>query len=161
MSFVQAQAALTWGRMTSQATERIFWRGLEYRIIGYPLEPLFEAHPRPKFAEPSTGLERGYLGVWEVRSDRLGLTDLLHATVDGASGLACVFPEATPPVSADWFSGEIFLDVPRSMEPEERETKGYPRAGFPVLTFARGQLVAQRMATCAQYMDAWNRRESG
>jgi len=145
--------------MTVQAAERISVDGREYLIMeDLPLEPLFRQRPRPDFVWPSTALDRGYLGIWEVRDDRLALLELRHATVGDTGGLACVFPDVAPPIQATWFTGEVTLDIPRPMDPEAAVAAGYAPEVHPILAFRDGRLIARRAVTWLELMRAKDAR---
>jgi hypothetical protein len=68
--------------------------------------------PRPDFYEASgvmsSGCWRGYVGEWEIEAGHLRLRDI--CSLDGESShLQLVFPTASPPIVATWFSGTLDL----------------------------------------------------
>lgn len=120
--------------MTAQAPDSLIFEGREVAIRSNPLEALWsESRPRPRFVPTSTALWRGYIATWAVESGRLYLVRLEgRVAVDhlgnvefghldfmqeriGVSlspsprpvSLQSLFPTASGPVPATWFSGEI------------------------------------------------------
>ncbi len=63
---------------------------------------------RPKFDASCTALWRGYVGSWEILSDRLYLVGLEATMEDGTpANLATLFPAYPERVFAHWYYGEI------------------------------------------------------
>jgi uncharacterized protein (TIGR02996 family) len=95
--------------MTMQSRERLNYDGHPRAILAIPLTGC--DRPIPAFEVVSTGCYRGYHGTWEFRTDTLHLVRLESPDwADDRDYLAEMFPEASGPVEAVWFSGEIVSD---------------------------------------------------
>jgi hypothetical protein len=98
--------------MTAQATETLIYKGQELSLCETPLDDyLVSAGSGIAFESPSTALWRGYVGTWEVISDRLYLVALDgFQMLDGKFtevGLADVFPDFPQGLFAHWYTGEL------------------------------------------------------
>ena len=99
-----------------QLADNLVVEGRSEALAASPLQPALEAdaelHGRLKryFAQkPCPELERGYRATWEVRDGALYLVKL---DVDPCGAgknvpLSLIFPTATGPVKATWYSGEL------------------------------------------------------
>jgi hypothetical protein len=103
--------------MTVQAKEHLIYCGKEFDISVFPLEQyLSELTLKPKLFPPSTACWRGYYGTWEIKDDKLFLTDLLFFTEgDKQAGIEFIFP-GQKEVFAWWFKGVIRIQVGRIPE---------------------------------------------
>lgn len=95
--------------MTAQIPEYLLYRGNDYSLLTQPLAEWFRSTgQRPDFAPKHTACWRGYVGSWEIRDDRLYLTDLEgRLRSSGEATVKTVFPAEEGPVFAVWFSGEL------------------------------------------------------
>ena len=96
--------------MTAQSSEALLYKGEYERMATEPLEQyltgLAEGSP---FKWQNTACWRGYIGNWELREDKLYLTNLSgHDKEDREIGLDYLFPNHTEKF-ADWFTGEVRL----------------------------------------------------
>jgi hypothetical protein len=94
--------------MTSQAHECLVYKGEEIGIEEEPLEQYFSGlKKRPKLIAPHTALWRGYHGVWEIKDEKLFLTELVGFVKDNAEvDINYIFP-GKKEVFAEWYTGEI------------------------------------------------------
>jgi len=99
--------------MTAQRPETIFIDGKAHSLLNLPLEKRFKRrHPRPPFRAPTTACRRGYFGTWAIENSRLYLIELKGNLRNGTrANLRTVFPDASGPVFADWFTGELRIPV--------------------------------------------------
>ena len=105
-----------------QLPDHLVVEGRSEALVASPLQAALDAdaqlHGRLKryFSQkPCPELERGYRATWELREGALLLVKL---DVDPCGGgktvpLSLVFPNATGPVKATWFSGELRTDPGR------------------------------------------------
>lgn len=105
---------------TAQISDRIEYKGEEYKLHTNPLELYFEKHPgkKPKTEIMSTALWRGYVASFAVTNGILRLKDIeiqVQVEKDGGgfdyefkSVLKDVCPDGKP-LSIDWFSGILVL----------------------------------------------------
>jgi hypothetical protein len=106
---------------TAQQGDKLVLNGKTYTIYTNPLSPFLEKNPGriPQSNIRSTSLWRGYVASWQVKDDRLVLTDiaiLQKVTKPGDSGfsselvsvMSTVFP-GQKEVPADWFTGHIIV----------------------------------------------------
>lgn len=103
---------------TAQAPDRIRIDGEEHALHTNPLaRKLADAGwKRPEEALLSSANWRGYIAFWEIADDRLLLVDAT-IIVPGEdpqghvkrSILPDVFPSATPPLVAEWYSGALIV----------------------------------------------------
>jgi hypothetical protein len=96
--------------MTAQVTEKLRFEGRSLSLCEEPLgEYLGRLEKRPKLEVVSTALWRGYIGHWEIESGRLYLNRLeifpAEAEWKSTNGIHMVFPGASGPVFAHWYSG--------------------------------------------------------
>jgi hypothetical protein len=99
--------------MTAQRPETIFIDGKAHLLLTLPLERRFKRrHRRPPFRAPTTACWRGYIGTWAIENSRLYLIKLEGNLCNGTrANLRTVFPDASGPVFADWFTGELRIPV--------------------------------------------------
>jgi len=100
----------------SQLPDSLIADGRTEALAGNPLQPALESDAalqgrlkRYLPAKPCAQAERGYVATWEIREATLYLMKL---DVDPCGGgktvpLSLIFPTATGPVKATWFSGEL------------------------------------------------------
>jgi hypothetical protein len=102
---------------TAQFTDQIVIEGRSEQLFTEPLEPALHADPELRYKlmmrisdNRCSASWRGYVAGWEIRADELYLVDV---QVDPCSNvkkmvpLAELFPGASGPVKADWFSGTL------------------------------------------------------
>ena len=102
--------------MTAQFPERLHYMNRKYSMCTNPLEDYFElTGNRPKFAEISTALWRGYVGNWVIIHDRLYLIGIDGSVWDKSPyewrdlKLEELFPGFPNRVFAHWYTGTIRL----------------------------------------------------
>lgn len=95
--------------MTRQVSEFLYIENERHGLFARPLDPFLDSsQSRPKFQIWSTSCHRGYIGHWELKEKRLYLL-----RIEGYLGgrktclLPVVFPDATHPVFAKWYSGTL------------------------------------------------------
>lgn len=108
-----------------QRPEVLRYRGRWYPIIGYPLDSCTDVWLKRRMGQlqpRSMALARGYQGNWAIRQSKLWLTALLatvreHSSRDdwthGERDLEWLFPGASGPVVADWYTGQLVVGVGR------------------------------------------------
>lgn len=116
--------------MTVQFPDSIRYKRRIHILCSEPLEPYFsEQRPKPEmFAETCTACHRGYLGIWAIRRGRLYLDRIVpwpwpigvtSETADElcSHSMSALFPGATAPVFAEWYSGELSLRWGKQLRP--------------------------------------------
>lgn len=95
--------------MTTQKPETLRNEGKALSLCSQPLSELFaERGNKPPFRATSTALWRGYVGHWSIIGDKLYLDDIKGELSDGSKvSLQTVFPDASGPVLADWYTGTL------------------------------------------------------
>ena len=85
--------------MTIQAGELLFYEGEKHYLINVPSIPdsIIQLIPRNLY-EKSTACYRGYVATWEIKDEKLYLTDLSSSNYEFIQ---------SPPFLADWFNGQI------------------------------------------------------
>ena len=85
--------------MTVQAGELLFYEGEKHYLINVPSIPdsIIQLIPQDYY-EKSTACYRGYVATWEIKDDKLYLTDLSSSNYEFIQ---------SPPFLADWFNGQI------------------------------------------------------
>ncbi len=99
----------------------------------------------PKFSSNCTALWRGYVGTWEIVSDRLYLIELHGELKSGEDAtLETVFPGYGDRVFAHWYSGIIRLPQGKMLE--------YVHMGYGstyerdlLLEFEKGVLISRQI----------------
>ncbi len=104
--------------MTAQIAETLILDGRKFAMCSEPLEYFFRfGGARPDFAERSTALWRGYIGIWEIIDDRLYLIDLRGTLRNGGdASLQTVFPDYPVRVFAHWYSGTLRIPQGQMLE---------------------------------------------
>ena len=98
--------------MTAQTSEYLLLDGRFEILHSLPLEPYLEPRGidiRELSSDFSTGLWRGYVGIWEVFEGDLFLIGLFDYN-DEPVNLASVFGDRQLPIRADWFTGRLQID---------------------------------------------------
>jgi hypothetical protein len=128
--------------MTAQAPEVLLLDGRRCAMCTNPLEDYFKLTGiRSPFSCTCSAVRRGYIGIWDVRDQRLYLLGLQGSTFKGAElNLGSFFPGHPGRVFAYWYSGTVRL-------PEGRRLK-YAHGGYAsiyerdrLLRFDKGVLV--------------------
>jgi len=121
--------------MTAQITEKLLYEGVELGMCSTPLDMFFRlAGISPEFRPPHSALRRGYVGTWEILSERLylvGIKGELDVDIESKFrpekvNLRTFFPKFPKRVFAHWFSG--ILRVSRG------KTLHYEHLGFLSVT---------------------------
>jgi hypothetical protein len=106
---------------TAQQCDILVLKGKKYSIFTNPLRPFLDRNPGrlPESNIISTSNWRGYVATWEVKNDRLVLTDVgmlqsvgkpseVSPSTEIRSVMAKMFPDQNE-VLADWFTGNIII----------------------------------------------------
>jgi len=109
---------LSFGQLyaTGQGSEFIIYKGDTLQMMSEPLEPYLSANePRGNFYLPlkdgcSTALWRGYVGLWEIRDDRLYLIDVYACGNKAKSIKNKIFKDNELDIVASWFTGKLFVE---------------------------------------------------
>ena len=101
---------------TAQSWDTLIYKGEPERISSTPLEGYFTSkNPRPTWLTmASTASWSGYWATWELRDKRLFLKKVEREEFDKMKNdyirvdiTKRIFPEASPPIEATWFTGTI------------------------------------------------------
>lgn len=97
--------------MTAQWPEKLKYKGKKYTMFSEPLEAYFAlTDTRFRRRGISSALNRGYIGTWKIKGNRLYLVKLKDgAGKDARSCLAEYFPDHPDRVFAEWYSGKLRL----------------------------------------------------
>lgn len=136
--------------MTAQSREVVFINRQPEQLRSLPLDPFLDAHKidlRVGRRGWSTGLFRGYQGIWELHDKRLyllGLLDYAGDPIDTAQVFGTGHTATDLPRLADWFTGR--LDLPRGpLLLREHMGWGGRHAQILRLYLERGRLTHQRL----------------
>jgi hypothetical protein len=104
--------------MTAQFSEWLSYKGEDHALFSNPLNDYFsQGAPIPPFDKSCSALWRGYVGRWKIEDDRLYLVSLGWQLQDGSPvTLQTVFPGASGPVFAEWYSGTLRLPKGKKIE---------------------------------------------
>ncbi|WKZ58844.1 MAG: hypothetical protein QY309_13305 [Cyclobacteriaceae bacterium] len=101
---------------TGQTGELIIYKGDTLTMLCEPLETFLQKHePREKF-HPflkdgcSTALWRGYVGLWEIKEDRLFLIDVFACGDRKQSIKENIFKGQPSKIPAEWYTGPLFIE---------------------------------------------------
>jgi hypothetical protein len=99
--------------MTTQRPDTIKYRNRAYPLHSEPLEAYFRLSGiRLDFMSISTADIRGYQAEWEIADDLLLLISLSgYVPGSAVQDLQLVFPGASGPIHANWFTGQLRLQV--------------------------------------------------
>lgn len=131
--------------MTAQTREILIYNNEEYRMANEPLDAYFAQLPSGILLEPySSACWRGYIGTWEIKDNKLFLTDFNgYTTGHKEVGLDFIFPDKKE-VFAEWVNGEIWLP--------HGEMVNYIHSGYDsiyekelILKFEKGVLMDERL----------------
>ncbi len=132
--------------MTAQISEKLLFEGNKHAMCTNPLSEFCALGGQlPRFASNSTALWRGYVGTWEIVSDRLYLIEL-HGELESGedANLETVFSGYGDRVFAHWYSGIIRLPQGKMLE--------YVHMGYGstyerdlLLEFEKGILISRRI----------------
>ena len=94
--------------MPLQTPEILNYQNKKLSFQEEPLAPYLEFHQiDDRFLSYSSENERGYIGVWEIRNDKLYLTDLKGFNSKmKLIGMQAIFLD-TDAIFANWYRGEI------------------------------------------------------
>ena len=93
--------------MTIQAGDILSYNGEKTTIATEPLKPYLETRSDVNFIYKTTALVRGYVGRWEIKSEKLYLVSLVGFVENNEQvDLNYLFPKQTE-VFASWYSGDI------------------------------------------------------
>jgi len=93
--------------LTTQAGDILSYNGEKTTIATEPLKSYLETRSDVGFIFKSTGLVRGYIGRWEIKSEKLYLVSLVGFIENNEQvDLNYLFPKQTE-VFAKWYSGDI------------------------------------------------------
>lgn len=132
--------------MTAQFPEVLILDGQKHALCTEPLARYLRSASIDRVFGPSnSACWRGYIGTWEVVENRLCLTAIEGNLKSGEiANLETIFPNATGPVFAHWFSG--VLRIPQG------EVLEYVHGGYEstyerdlLLKFEAGVLVSQEI----------------
>ena len=85
--------------MTIQASELLLYEGEKHYLMNVPSIPdSIVQLISQDYYEESTACYRGYVATWEIKDDKLYLTDLSSSNYEFIH---------SPPFLADWFNGQI------------------------------------------------------
>lgn len=110
---------------TAQFPDTLLYHGKSESIFSTPLEDYFQkTAARPKWlTATSTACWRGYIASWELRADRLFLTQITRREFDSKGDQYVerdiskkVFRRQSLPIEATWFSGVIRLPQGKQLE---------------------------------------------
>lgn len=125
--------------MTTQTPEGFFYEGDYYDSFDCPLDSYPDL---PRFVGIGTADMRGYCAVWSVVADRLYLIHL-SGFVPGSTcrDMRLVFPNATGPIFASWFSGTLQLHRGRVLHRGDAEMTSEIEV---VLTTSKGHVTLKK-----------------
>jgi len=94
--------------MSQQTPEILNYQNKKLSFQEEPLAPYLEFHEIDhRFISYSSENERGYIGIWEIREEKLYLIDLKGFNDKmKLIGMEAIFLEADA-IFANWYSGEI------------------------------------------------------
>lgn len=101
---------------TGQAGERVIYKGDTLTMLSTPLEIYFRnIEPRERFhpllvGGCSTGLWRGYVGLWRIQDGKLVLVDVFICGNKSRSIKEVLFKNQNGEIPADWFTGDLFIE---------------------------------------------------
>lgn len=104
---------------TGQTGELVIYKGDTLIMLCEPLEVYLQKNePREKFYPflkdgCSTALWRGYVGLWEIRENRLFLIDIFGCGDKTKSIKEKIFKGQNLEILADWFEGQLFIEKGR------------------------------------------------
>lgn len=135
--------------MTAQIAEILVYSGTEMALLTTPLEPFLE-HSGCRLDSPihCSGLRRGYIGTWEIKANGLFLNHLtILGTDNDLNHLTKVFPSASGPVFANWFSGTLRVPKGRVVK---RVHCGFFREyeGYLLVNVQRGNVIFEGTKGC-------------
>lgn len=132
--------------MTAQAAEQLLYKGEELRMCSTPLDTFLQnSGLNISFQDRSTACWRGYVASWEIRGDRLYITDISATLENGEPAtLEDLFPGYPDGAFAHWFTGEVRCPMGGQIK--------YVHMGFGstferdlFLEFKSGVLVSERV----------------
>lgn len=132
--------------MTAQAAERLMYNGQQLSMCSTPLDVFLANSGRDlQFQDRSTACWRGYIASWEIRGDRLYITDISATLANGQDAtLGDLFPGYPDGAFAHWFTGEVRCPMGKQIK--------YVHMGFSsqfekdlFLEFKAGVLVSERV----------------
>lgn len=92
--------------MTAQIRDSILYEGQQYSLVTEPLRPYLEALG-VSYSGTSTGNYRGYIASWEVRNNKLYLTELkIPGFTPEMDKEGDLFPDDER-TFAEWYTGKL------------------------------------------------------
>lgn len=133
--------------MTAQIGDVLLFAGLRLGLASEPLAPWLQRRRNRhlRMRPQSTANRRGYVAEWEVVDGELHLRQIEGHLMDGTPlEIPLLFPDATGPVAATWFTGGLQCPLGKMLRYEH---SGYEtvREYDLILWFIEGQLVEQRL----------------
>lgn len=101
---------------TGQAGERVIYKGDTLTMLSEPLEIyLRNIEPRQRIHSAleegcSTGLWRGYVGLWRIQDGKLVLVNVFLCGNKTRSIKGALFKNQNGEIPADWFTGDLFIE---------------------------------------------------
>ncbi len=139
--------------MTAQISETIIYKGENRSLLSCPLGDYFSlSNTQSPFHMNCTALWRGYLGRWEIKQERLYLTEV-NAEFDDDNEITMqdIFPGFSERVFAHWYTGE--LRIP------DGEQMRYEHIGF-ASQYERGILIQVKQGVVTEVLVKNNILES-
>lgn len=164
MIFWAASAAML--NATAQTPDVIHYKNMEHMLLCNPLDLYFKLNPskKPDSDVMSSSNWRGYVAAWEIKNQRLCLTDITVEVEDEGTSSGyrsqSVFREVFPgegDVAADWFDG--LLIIPRG-NLVNYVHMGYASAyeQYIVLRVAKGEVIREKRFSGEEYQ-AFRKRQ--
>jgi hypothetical protein len=103
--------------MTQQSPDTLIYKDEKWDLLREPLDA-YLAVKEIELTYASTDLMRGYDATWEIVDDRLYLTEIDQCyrrsnpeVFDESTKLtlADIFPDCSPPILVNWFSGKLVV----------------------------------------------------
>ena len=132
--------------MTAQVKETLKYKGKTLSMAAEPLNSFLRKRYdlQVQLNSLGTACQRGYLGEWEVKDDKLFLTNLkINLSHDTRKGVETLFP-GQQEVFAEWFTGEIRIPTGNRLQYVHMGyASAYEKDLF--LTFEEGKLIGKRI----------------
>lgn len=133
--------------MTAQIGDTLLFAGKRFGLASEPLAPWLQRRRNRhlRLRGNTTANRRGYVAEWEVVDGLLHLKQIVGKLLDDTPlEIQTLFPDATGPVPATWFTGGLRCPMGKMLH--------YVHSGYDtvseydlILWFIEGQLVEQRL----------------